>query len=109
MAQCSRRLALATGGLVVRSRAEIDRRLARLPALAGARIRLERERVASKGARLRALDPRQVLRRGFAIVRDGSGRIRTSVTDLAAGDEIGIDLRDGTLGAQLTRVDREGT
>jgi exodeoxyribonuclease VII large subunit len=80
----------------------------RLPELAAARLRLEGERVAGKDSRLRALDPRQVLRRGFAIVRDASGRIRTSVTGLAAGDDVAIDLRDGTLGAKLFRVDREG-
>jgi exodeoxyribonuclease VII large subunit len=46
---------------------------------------------------LDALDPRAVLKRGFALVRDDTGALVRSVTALKPGTSIGIQLADGTV------------
>jgi exodeoxyribonuclease VII large subunit len=41
-------------------------------------------------------DPKSVVRRGYAIVRDQKGRVRVSTEDLASGDQLNIGFRDGS-------------
>ncbi len=57
---------------------------------------LERNRQSASGlaARVSALDPRSVLRRGYAIVRT-DGRIRTRAADVQPGDRAEIEFHDG--------------
>ncbi len=50
---------------------------------------------------LAALDPRQVLGRGFAIVRDAKGSIVTQAARLQAGDVLEIELAAGTARASV--------
>lgn len=47
---------------------------------------------------LKSVDPKEVLRRGYAVVRSG-GRVIRSVTAIAPGARIGIHLADGTVDA----------
>lgn len=61
---------------------------------------------AAREERLRALDPAGVLRRGFALVRDGEGRLVTGVDRVAAGDDVTVQLRDGELAAGITGIRR---
>jgi exodeoxyribonuclease VII large subunit len=51
--------------------------------------------VAAKAAVLAAHDPRQVLARGWSIVRDEAGGLVRSVNDLETGDTMTATLADG--------------
>ncbi len=50
-----------------------------------------------------------VLRRGFAIVRDPDGGIVRSVTSLAAGDDVTVRLADGVIDARVAAIASTGT
>ncbi len=71
--------------------------------LLGARIlkeaekRLARERdiLEGRALRIRALDPKRVLQRGFALVRDAQGRIVKTVARVAPGDALEVEVSDG--------------
>jgi exodeoxyribonuclease VII large subunit len=49
------------------------------------------------------LDPNQVLRRGYSIVKKGSTTV-SSTSDVIIGDEIDIQLKDGEVKAKVTHV-----
>ena len=53
------------------------------------------QRTSSLEARLRALDPKQVLTRGYAWLTDGEGRAVVSVARLTVGAELKAVLADG--------------
>ncbi|MBX3620320.1 MAG: exodeoxyribonuclease VII large subunit [Rhizobacter sp.] len=65
---------------------------------------VQRQRLASLQARLAALDPRQVLARGYAWLHDEKGRPITSVHALAPGQVVRAELADGHALASVTRV-----
>lgn len=54
-----------------------------------------RERLESRARLLASLDPKAVLRRGYAIVRDRAGKSIVSVTGLRVGQSVSLVLRDG--------------
>ena len=66
------------------------------------------ERLRSLAARLEALDPRQVLERGYAWLSDGSGKALRSVKQLAPGQRIEATLADGRVSASVLEVDLGG-
>jgi exodeoxyribonuclease VII large subunit len=53
--------------------------------------------LAALGARLDALSPLRVLDRGYAVVRDETGQVVTSATQVARGDALSVRLADGTI------------
>ena len=69
-----------------------------LPRLAAAR----RAAITATARRLDALSPFNVVSRGYAIVEDASGRVRTQAHAFSAGDVARVRLRDGRL---VTRVE----
>jgi exodeoxyribonuclease VII large subunit len=72
--------------------AHLEQRRARaLPAA----LRAQHLRLDALQARLAALDPKEVLARGYAWLDDGQGRALTSVRQLAAGGEVRAVLADG--------------
>lgn len=46
---------------------------------------------------LRSYQPEAVLRRGYAIVRDQSGKVHSSVKNLSVGERLSIQVKDGTV------------
>ena len=67
-------------------------------------LALHRERVNGSKARLEALSPLQILRRGYAIVRDlDNGTVVSSLADTAAGHLLEIRVADGAFGARVER------
>ena len=83
---------------VERRRERVDQvhvRLRRAPALAVERKRATLEHAAG---RLRTLSPRATLERGYAIVRDGSGIVRTAP---AAGTRVDVEVAEGAFGARV--------
>ncbi len=78
---------------VFESRAASPALAARIDAAAGA--------VAAAAARLRALEPERVIARGYAVLRDESGRIVTDAAAVRAGHRLDAVVRDGKI---ITRV-----
>ncbi|MDF2750281.1 MAG: exodeoxyribonuclease large subunit [Gaiellaceae bacterium] len=80
--------------------AAMRERLRRGPSLLVERRRSAVERAAG---RLRALSPRATLERGYAIVRDEGGIVRSADT-LAAGDAVAVELGRGAFDARVEAV-----
>jgi exodeoxyribonuclease VII large subunit len=59
------------------------------------RFREHAKHVSALGDALAHLDPNQVLARGYSIVRDASGHVRTTSTGLAAGDALEVKFSEG--------------
>jgi exodeoxyribonuclease VII large subunit len=92
------------------ARRTVEREVARTGALAerlrrGPALLVERRRAAVERAsgRLAALSPRATLERGYAIVRDGAGIVRSAET-LAVGDRIAVELARGAVDARVESV-----
>ncbi len=62
------------------------------------------DRLTSALRLLISLDPTRVLARGYAIVKDATGKSLTSIRALRPGKETTIVLQDGDAGATITRV-----
>ncbi len=67
-------------------------------------IALRGQQLDTLAARLRALDPKQVLTRGYAWLGDADGRPIGSVNDLALGMPLRAVLHDGTAGVVVTAL-----
>jgi exodeoxyribonuclease VII large subunit len=63
-----------------------------------------RQHLDALAARLRALDPSQVLTRGYAWLSNASGRAVTSVQQLEAGQPLQAVLHDGSADVLVTQV-----
>ena len=61
------------------------------------RLQQERRRVEHQRQLLKALSPRHVLDRGFALLRDPQGRVVRSVHQVVPGDTVTVQLTDGGL------------
>jgi exodeoxyribonuclease VII large subunit len=71
-------------------------------------LRSESARVLSLEARLKTLDPRQVLNRGYALVRDISGELITSLEQVKLNSDIDVRLKDGSFSARVTKKTKNG-
>ena len=74
----------------------VDELLRALHRVAGHGLALTASRQGSLEQRLRALDPRLALKRGYAIVRK-KGSIVSSAREVRARDAIDVEFRDGTV------------
>jgi exodeoxyribonuclease VII large subunit len=83
----------------------LDRRLT--PAVA-AGVLGERRRLAALEDRLRALSPRAVLERGFALVRGPDGALVRGAAALGAGDRLTIEFARGEADAVVDNVRKGG-
>ncbi|WP_437649882.1 exodeoxyribonuclease VII large subunit [Sorangium sp. So ce362] len=61
------------------------------------RLALESERVDSRGRRLRLLDPRRVVERGYAILRTEAGTVLTDAARAPRGTTLTAELKQGVL------------
>jgi exodeoxyribonuclease VII large subunit len=66
-------------------------------------LRSETARVLALNARLKTLDPRQVLNRGYALVRSVGGELITSLEQVKLDSDVDVRLKDGSFGARVTR------
>ena len=62
--------------------------------------------LAAAEARLRALDPRRVLERGYSVTRAADGRVVRSVAGLTEGTDLVTELVDGTVTSRITRTEQ---
>ena len=63
-----------------------------------------RERLAGLAAALDAMSPMKVLSRGYAIARNGEGRVLSSVKQTGAGETLSLRLADGSLRCHVDEV-----
>ncbi len=87
--------------LAVDGQADVDRRWARLAATRSRILDRRIEQVASAGKLLGTLSYENILKRGFALVRDGEGAILRSAGDGADGAGVSIRFSDGERAAVL--------
>jgi exodeoxyribonuclease VII large subunit len=93
------KLAEARAG-VARSRTALDDAIV-------SRVLDRRRHTLALADRLRALSPRLVLERGYALVRGGDGRFVRSASALAVGADVTVEFASGQADATVTRI-REG-
>jgi exodeoxyribonuclease VII large subunit len=68
------------------------------------RLALQRERIVSAKQRLDALSPLQILKRGYAIVRDlDTGTVVSNIREARADHLLEIRVADGAFGARVVR------
>lgn len=104
LAWLSHRLSVAVQRSQTRQ-ADIAGRLGRRLLQAGPRRRLSAElHLEALEGRLRSLDPRQVLARGFAWLDDGQGNPLSSVAQLSQGQDLHAVLADGQAQLQVRSV-----
>jgi len=71
-------------------------------------VALNRERVSGSKARLEALSPLQILKRGYAIVRDlDTGKVVSGIQDTQPDHLLEIRVSDGAFGARTESVKRK--
>jgi len=68
------------------------------------RLAATHQRLDSLDARLRALDPSQVLARGFAWLSDDAGKAVTSARQIRTGQTLQAVLRDGSADVVVEQV-----
>lgn len=107
LAGAGRRLLAGTALRLQREGAEL--RAAGVRASRGAERRIERAqaRLEQQATRHRLLDPRRVLARGFALVRDAQGRVLPGAAGLQAGAAIEVCFRDGRAAARVEAVRKD--
>jgi exodeoxyribonuclease VII large subunit len=76
----------------------------RLTAAIKTHLRTETARLASIGASLKVLDPYNVLRRGYALVRDESGALAASILQVKLGQNVNVLLHDGAFDASVKEI-----
>lgn len=87
-------------------RQALQERALLLPKAAGRAIALERTQLNSAEVRLRAVDPHQVLQRGFAWITDGQGQALTRVGQFQTGNQVQATLADGTVDLTVAETRR---
>ncbi len=104
LAQQTQRLSLRSPLMTLR---ELDRRTTQLGQQlqlgVSRRLAEPAERLAAIEALLGSLNPRSVLNRGYAIARDGQGRILRSPSEVPSRGAVDLQLAEGEL--RLTRLD----
>jgi exodeoxyribonuclease VII large subunit len=92
---------LSPRALIASQRQRVDDLAGRAGRSLGHRLGLSRERLRTAALRLAALDPRATLQRGYAIVRRASGEVVLSPAQVALGDRLDVQVRDGEFGVEV--------
>jgi exodeoxyribonuclease VII large subunit len=66
-----------------------------------------KNKLALLGGSLDKLSPTAVLKRGYAVVVDGRGKVVTDAGTRSPGEEVEVSLARGALGCRIVRVDRD--
>jgi len=67
-------------------------------------LRTEMARLVFIGGRLAVLDPQNVLRRGYALVRDASGALVASILKVKLGQTVNVLLQDGSFDTSVKEI-----
>jgi exodeoxyribonuclease VII large subunit len=90
------RIALFRAGVAPARSARLSSVRARMAVLRAAIVTARAARLQATWRALDALDPRQVIGRGYALVRNEQGRLVTDVAQLSAGQPLQLELTRGT-------------
>ena len=85
----------------------LDRVIGRLKQAQQTLLQKQSQRIAQVSASLRAMDPKQVLARGYAYIEDEQGRVLTSGAQLTPDQSISLRMQDHEtldVGARITRL-----
>jgi exodeoxyribonuclease VII large subunit len=82
-------------------RERLDELAVRLPQCFEARMLHRRRALSAQAQMLTALSYQGVLRRGFALIRNEAGHAVRSVTGLAPGQRLDVELADGNVAAEV--------
>jgi exodeoxyribonuclease VII large subunit len=66
----------------------------------------KRSQFAENASRLSALNPLDVIARGYGAVYDSDKKIVDSVEKINVGDDMGIRLSDGVINAKVTEINK---
>ena len=88
---------------LARRRDGLDSRTARLARTGAQQVQAARAGLDALGRTLTSLDPHNVLERGFAIVRDGSGAVLTRAAEARGAAVVEVEFADGRVRAQPER------
>ena len=94
-------LRLSPGLHIERDRQRIDNLQHRIDQAWQHRMVLSQERLSGLQRRLKGLDPRSTLERGYAIVHRSEGELVRSKTQVSGGDLIIVHVADGEFSAQV--------
>lgn len=67
-------------------------------------IELDRGKLEGISMKMEGLNPSNVLSRGYSFIRDGDGKVVTSVKDLFPGTDVTIAMRDGSALAKIKEL-----
>jgi exodeoxyribonuclease VII large subunit len=85
------------GTLVIEARSRVEDLRNRAGEALKCRVKIERQELEGRRAQLRALDPRGVLERGYALLSDAqSGAIISAFSEVKAGQKLVVTLKDGS-------------
>lgn len=93
----------AAGELLIRQRLRTEHLAAQLPQAVRRLLENETARLANAGELVAGRAPERILRLGFAVVRC-DGKTVTSVSALNPGDDVRIELADGTADATIQTI-----
>ena len=85
-----------------KAKEEVQQLSKRLEMSLGHLLEMSRNQVRSLSSRLDALNPRNVISRGYSMTTDERGNIVTSVKQIAEGDTLKSVLKDGTITSKVT-------
>ena len=100
----SRRVMQSPTGYVDTKRMELDHITDRLFAAAQHTISDKRRGHVSLASSLEAMSPLKVLSRGYAIAEDSGGCVLRSVERVKSGDEVRVELTDGSLNCRVEGI-----
>lgn len=103
----AQQLPIAAEKMMLTKHQQIERLAERIPQTAQMLIQKHRHQIEMLSTRLQALDPKNILNRGYAMVMIGN-KVATSTSTLRQGDHISIHLRDGQAAAivETTSTDK---
>lgn len=104
LAQLSHRLSIQLPRAVQEQRATLEQARSTMRHRVAMNLAASRQRLDSLESRLRALDPSQVLARGYAWLTDAQGVPVMSVTALHPGDALRAVLSDGSADVTVTGI-----
>ena len=102
-----RRLELAQARVVVPLAHRLERAQERLPRSLTTALQRQRGRIEALALRLGAIDPHQVLARGYALLHDSSGAAITHLSQLQLDAPFHVRLVDGGAQAQVVAIDSQ--
>jgi len=107
LTQFGREIAARTAMRLAREQSDLRHAVTRLQHGAQRVGERQQARLRDAETRLRLLDPRRVLQRGFAIVRDEHGRIAPSTARVEKQQALRVQFRDGHADVRVDDVQRD--